>query len=114
MNNTIYNRAVHSKKKGEEFTVISRSISRDTNLNYFDKGLLLEILSNKDNYEFKSDEYKLKSGFGDVVYYNSIKKLQKLGYLSKVKLYCGYVWTINEKPVPPTKDQKLECGNPKL
>lgn len=103
-NLTNYNRADHGTTNN--YTVISNQLINDNNLNVIDKGIMLMILSNSDNFIYNSIVMQKKSGIGKIAFYSSIKKLITLGYINKQAIQGGYIWTINEAPIIAEQPQQ--------
>jgi len=97
VNTTKYNRLSDEQKVKHRYTVISNLLINDERLSFTEKGMMIWILSNSDDYIFNS-EYVQKyiSGIGEDSYYKCMKHLQELGYIQKTKKLKGFDWIINE------------------
>lgn len=101
--------AVLRKEKKNNFTVIDNSIFKDRRLSFKAKGLLCQMLSLPDGWEYSvkglatlaSDKYSaITSG---------LKELEEAGYFRREQLYdkgkfAGYEYIISETPVIENSD----------
>ena len=103
-NTTKYNRSLHDENN--TYSCIANSLTNNDNLNAIEKGLMLMILSNSDEYIFNSTFLFKRSGLSRRLYFDSIDNLILLGYIQKYKIASGWNWIINETPIQITIDQK--------
>jgi len=73
-------------------------IYRDPELDFSDIGLLTWLLSNSKTYVINKNRVQQRSGLPEKKFLASWKKLQKLGYVEKIKFQRGVEWVINEIP----------------
>jgi hypothetical protein len=79
------------------YVKISAKLAKDKNLTVAAKGIMLEILSNSDNFIFHKKNFYNK-GTGRVVINNSFDILEEEGYLTKGSYGKYHFWVINENP----------------
>jgi hypothetical protein len=100
MNKEFKNKTVYIRESYNEehpFTIISNHLVKDQRLNASEKGLMLMILSNCNDYILNSTYLQKESGLGKTTFNKSIKTLQKVGYLLKKPLQNGgYKWIVME------------------
>lgn len=95
-NKTIYNRAKHSDE--EHFTIISNTIVKDIRLNFTEKGLMLYLLSNSDEFVVNKSVIIKTSGLGRKAIDNAFTKLKELNYIQYFYKNNIHTWIINESP----------------
>lgn len=93
-NVTEYQRTV--KNSENPYLTLSTKLTNDSRLNVIDKGILLDIFNNSDEYIFNANYMQKKSGIGKVQYQKSINKLIELGYIRKERIQCGVKWIFCE------------------
>jgi hypothetical protein len=101
-NTTIYKRCTHSEE--HPFTMVSNYLIRELQaedpkrrIDFTELGFMVYLLSNSDNFIFNSEYTQKKiSGIGQDKYYQTVKHLQKLGYLKKTRKEGGINWIISE------------------
>lgn len=75
--------AVLRKEKREQFTVIDNAIFKDYELSYKAKGLLCQMLSLPDNWEFSIDGLATLSSDGISAVRSALDELKKAGYFRR-------------------------------
>lgn len=94
-NKTVYIRESYNEE--HPFTIISNHLVKDERLNASEKGLMLMILSNRNDYILNSSYLQKESGLGKTTFNKSMRTLQKVGYLLKKPLQNGgYKWIVIE------------------
>ena len=78
-NKTVYIRESYNEE--HPFTIISNHLVKDERLNASEKGLMLMILSNRNDYILNSSYLQKESGLGKTTFNKSMRTLQKVGYL---------------------------------
>lgn len=81
------------------YTIISNVVMRDKRLGLLAKGIMAELLSNKDSWVVVKSEIFKKSEVGRC-YFNKVwKDLEDYGYIHKTRIQGGWTYTIVENPV---------------
>lgn len=95
-NRTIYYRAKHDKDN--PYTPISNTIVKDKRLSFLEKGLILFLLSNSDEYRINKSVILTQSGHGRKAIDNAFKHLKEIGYIGYMYKNNIHTWIINECP----------------
>ena len=92
-----------------EFTTINYSILRDKRLTPNAKLLLIEILSDKDDFKFSEQLYMNRMGISKSVLYNALNNLKEVGYLKSTKIGDTHYnfYTISQFANLNNKDEHL-------
>lgn len=105
-NQTIYIRESYNEE--HPFTIISNHIVNDENLSAIEKGIMLMILSNSNDYVLNSTYLQKQSGLGKVTFNKALRKLKNIGYLIKKPLKNGgYKWIVMESTLIYEELQKI-------
>ena len=75
----------------------STNLLYDDRLSTDDKIMMIMILSNKDNYILNMTYLQKQFCWGQVRFYDAIKKLEKYKYLEKIRGYQTTKWIVREK-----------------
>lgn len=102
------------KKLTKNFTIIDNYILRDDKLGFFERGLLITMKSYNDNYKHSIKRLYDKVPDGSTKISSGLKKLEKLGYLVRRRIYeqgkiKGWEYYLSDNPNDLSKI--LECEN---
>lgn len=109
-NKTKIVRAEHDKDN--HFTCISNKLIQDTRLNVYELGIMLKILSNSDDYVLHTTYLAKQVGISQGKFNKAIKHLISIGYINKEQIQGGWLWTINEIPIPLKSDSSPKESTP--
>lgn len=87
-------------------------IARDKRLGYIAKGIMLELLSNKDDWIIVKSEMFKRSEVGRKHFNDAWELLERYGYIEKMRIRGGWMYNIAENPVfiaSPTNDTGVRC-----
>jgi hypothetical protein len=89
---------VKKENKSGEFTTVHYSILRNLKLGPISKLLLIEILSDSNDFTFSQTLYCNRLGITKKTYFKAIKNLEECGYIRKTKVINRnlYHYTISE------------------
>lgn len=110
-NETIYCRARHDNKN--KYKKISMKLLNDKRLTVLDKGVLISLLSNADNYIINITNEQKTSGIGYDLYSRAIKNLIRHGFLIMERKKGRVIWTIIEEGswFPTTKESTVSVND---
>ena len=98
-----------------EFTTVPYNILRDNNLTPTAKLLLIEILSDRDDFDLSQSVYCKRLGISTGGWYKSIQNLIKFGYIKRTKkkidgkgIYYDYIIDESGSLSTPTDEVKLD------
>ncbi|MEM1002359.1 MAG: hypothetical protein AAGH46_06905, partial [Bacteroidota bacterium] len=99
-----------------DFTTVNYSILRDKRLSPNSKLLLIEILSDKDDFKFSEQLYMNRMGISKTVLYKAISNLKEVGYLKSTKIGNTHYnfYTISEYGKLNKKTDKCNAQEPNL
>lgn len=108
---------VHKKKNN--FTIIGNAIFKDKKLGISERGLLATMLSLPDSWNYSIDKLSYILPDGATKISNTLKKLEKAGYLRRERIYNNgkvvkMVYTFSDEKLENFDTEKLDEDNPAL
>lgn len=108
-NKSLIIRAPHDKDN--TYTVVSNYWNNPEILNGFERAIMLEVMTNSDEFIVHKSTIQKRLGFHDSDFQKAWKSLENKGYIYSFKNGMVWEYAIREQPLHTVKNSKVKQGN---